>query len=52
MMPGEPSVWRMIELATPPHLLARVRIHRLVHPDKPLPPVVQRSIGKAWARKS
>ncbi len=52
MKPREPQVWRLIEAATPPALLARVRIHMLVNPDKPLPAQLQRSVGKAWSRAS
>jgi hypothetical protein len=46
------GVWRLIERATPPALLARVRVHMLVNPDKPMPAPLQRSIGQAWSRAS
>lgn len=44
-------IWRLIESATPLDLLARLRIHRRVNPNKPLPEHLQRAIGRAWGVK-
>jgi len=52
MKPRLPQIWRLIAAATPPELLARVRIHMLVNSGKPLPAALQRSVGKAWSRTS
>ena len=43
------SFSEIVRRSTPPVLLEMARLHRLYMPGEPLPPELQRTLGRAWA---
>lgn len=50
-MTRNPKIWPLIVRATPQNLLLELVLHLLLAPNDPVPPNLQRRLGRAWSKR-